>query len=325
MAYTKQKKGFWANLVEIAGLLLLVFLIRTFGFGLYQVPTGSMETTMLVGDRFFADKLSYVFRDPVQLEVVAFNEPPAFFNYSKNPFINFYQNYLGLLWGPSNWTKRVIGLPGDVIEGKIEDDKPVVYRNGVKLDEPYLNKLPLIYVWKEDPKEIIAELDRKFRPLRGKLTAEMIEKSIQQELNQYISQKTYDPGRPFDNQPYYDINPSRVERDQDGSIHLRWPTSSDRSKYDATMRTEGKNYWDGSDEFYVKLGADEYWMMGDNRKVSKDSRYFGPVQRSFIHGRILFRIWSIDSDENWWIWDLMKHPVDFWKRLRWSRFFQIIW
>ena len=43
-----------------------------------------------------------------------------------------------------------------------------------------------------------------------------------------------------------------------------------------------------------------------------------------IHGRIIFRIWSIDSDESWWIVDLIKYPIDFWKRVRWSRFFQII-
>ena len=49
------------SIKEIVTLLFVVFLIRTFGFGLYQVPTGSMETTMLVGERFFADKFTVLF------------------------------------------------------------------------------------------------------------------------------------------------------------------------------------------------------------------------------------------------------------------------
>ena len=86
-----------------------------------------------------------------------------------------------------------------------------------------------------------------------------------------------------------------------------------------------ENYWNGTDEFSVALGSDEYWAMGDNRKGSKDSRVFGPIKRDSIHGRILFRIWSVDSDESWWIWDLITHPIDFWKRVRWGRFFQWIY
>ena len=49
----RKKSGFIYEVQQIAFVLLVVFLIRTFVFGLYQVPTGSMETTMLVGERFF--------------------------------------------------------------------------------------------------------------------------------------------------------------------------------------------------------------------------------------------------------------------------------
>jgi len=56
---TKNKSIFWSSIAEFIALLMIIFLIRTIGFGLYQVPTGSMETTMLVGERFFADKFTY--------------------------------------------------------------------------------------------------------------------------------------------------------------------------------------------------------------------------------------------------------------------------
>ena len=80
------------------------------------------------------------------------------------------------------------------------------------------------------------------------------------------------------------------------------------------------------DIYDVHLGPNQYWMMGDNRQASSDSRDWGPLDANkiLIHGRIIFRIWSIDSDMSWWIVDLLKHPIDFWHRVRWSRFFQII-
>jgi signal peptidase I len=37
------------------------------------------------------------------------------------------------------------------------------------------------------------------------------------------------------------------------------------------------------------LAADEYWLMGDNRDESLDSRSFGPVKRPLIVGRVWVR------------------------------------
>ena len=49
------------NLKELAGLLLIVFVVRSFVFGLYQVPSPSMETTMCVNERFLAEKFTYLY------------------------------------------------------------------------------------------------------------------------------------------------------------------------------------------------------------------------------------------------------------------------
>ena len=54
--------------------------------------------------------------------------------------------------------------------------------------------------------------------------------------------------------------------------------------------------------------------MGDNRLGSGDSREWGVLDGKLIHGRIVFRLWSIDSQESWWFVDLLKHPIDFWTR-----------
>ncbi len=296
---SSSQSGFWMNVREIAFLLFIVFLIRTFGFGLYQVPTGSMETTMLVGERFFADKLTPYFSSVKRGEIIAFNDP--LFSYSKNKIGRLFQEYV---WGPSNWTKRVIGIPGDRIRGTIEDGKPVIYLNGKKLDEPYVNKYPLIRVWKIDPKDISAYL----------------KKGGSERIWDLICPKSFDPHLSLNKQPFYIIKEDRIVTDGEGRSVV-YPGTPIRPA-EEKEREVGQNYWSGSDEFYVELEEGQYWVMGDNRLGSKDSRWFGPLDGRLIHGRILYRIWSVDSDESWWIWDLIKHPIDFWRRVRWRRFFQ---
>lgn len=50
----------------------------------------------------------------------------------------------------------------------------------------------------------------------------------------------------------------------------------------------------GLTEEKIKLSAEEYFVMGDNRNASKDSRSFGPVNKSFITGKVLLRGWPFD-------------------------------
>jgi signal peptidase I len=44
----------------------------------------------------------------------------------------------------------------------------------------------------------------------------------------------------------------------------------------------------------VALGTDEYFLLGDNRTASKDSRAFGPVPKDRITGKVLLRAWPFD-------------------------------
>lgn len=297
-----KSNSWYSTFKETMVLLLIVFLIRTFGFGLYQVPTGSMETTMLIGERFFADKFSYLFSTPQRGDIIAFNDPT--FNYSDNAVVRMYQEYVGWpIWpfGPSNWTKRVIGIPGDHVKGVIEDDKPVVYLNGTKLIEPHVNKYPLLAVTKTDGNEITFQ--------------------------------SYDPSKSDKDQPFYRIDAedpyyprfdigvcSGVTVTKDNRL-IQEPGKPVVAHPLRSQRFLGKS-WTGSDEFDVTLGENQYWLMGDNRRGSIDSRFLGPIDGRLIHGKIKYRIWSINSDESWWIIDLIKHPIDFWSRMRWDRFFQ---
>lgn len=279
--WRSRPKSKLVDFIETAVIFLpLIFLIRTYFYGLYTVPTGSMETTMLVGESFFADKFTPLFSSLKHGDIISFNDPN--FDYSDNYLMNLFQRYV---WGPSNWTKRVIGIPGDHIEGKIENGKPVVYRNGQQLEEPYVNQFPLLAT---------------VRP------------------NGTLDWRTYDPAVSYDNQPFYRFNAYYV------NLAKKYLDLVDQSN----LRSPGQpNFYENNrnvDIYDVHLGPDEYWALGDNRRGSLDSRYWGPLKLSLIHGKIVFRLWSIDTQDSWMIVDLIKHPIDFWKRVRWHRFLQVV-
>jgi len=49
------------------------------------------------------------------------------------------------------------------------------------------------------------------------------------------------------------------------------------------------------DSWNFTLGPTQYWMMGDNRNESSDSRYWGPLDRSFFIGRPIVRLFPLSA------------------------------
>jgi signal peptidase I len=54
------------------------------------------------------------------------------------------------------------------------------------------------------------------------------------------------------------------------------------------------SYLDGSNYSGPAISTDSYFVIGDHRDGSNDSRLFGPVPRSYIHGNAVFVYWPVD-------------------------------
>ena len=62
-------------------------------------------------------------------------------------------------------------------------------------------------------------------------------------------------------------------------------------------RDAAKGY--GRDFPQVVLGEEQYYVLGDNRAFSKDSRYLGPISRDQLHGTVRLRWFSYDNGVRW--------------------------
>lgn len=217
----------WKTLREYAEALivalLLALFIRGFVVQAFKIPSESMLDTLLVGDHLLVTKFTYGIQWPFSTKVaVPMSDPKRgeiiVFRYPVDPDKDF--------------IKRVIGVPGDVVEIKAQQ----VFVNGQLQEEPYIRHTEPVAVPNPHMPEVNAEPDK-----------------------------------------YFDRNSFSWKRD--------WMPKT-------------------------TVPPGHYFVMGDNRDHSYDSRFWGFVSREAIRGRALVIYWS---------WDFTSGIV-----IRWDRLGQLV-
>lgn len=202
-------------------VILLVFLLRSFLFEPFRIPSGSMVPTLEIGDLILVNKYEYGIRLPVvNRKIIALGEPKRgdvmVFRFPLNPS----QDYI----------KRVVGLPGDRIE---YIDKQLTI-NGEKVPfkpvEPYYDADRMLYY------------------------SQFVEKLGERE-HRVIVTESMPPGL---GGGFPNTHPGACQYSGSGVV--------------------------------CKVPHGHYFMMGDNRDNSEDSRFWGFVPDENIVGRAFF-IW----------------------------------
>jgi signal peptidase I len=121
-------------IVTIVGAIAIVLAIKTWVVNPYRIPSSSMEPTLhcakpatgceaRFSDRVLANRFIYRFRDPKRGEIIVFETPPA---------------ARARCGAGGTFVKRLIGLPGEVLELRSQGGLSYVYIDGKKLSEPYV-------------------------------------------------------------------------------------------------------------------------------------------------------------------------------------------
>ncbi len=246
--------------------LTLSVIFKAFLVDAYQIPTGSMKDTLLVGDYIFVNKVAYSFSTPKTLPLIGIKIPwLTIINFSKpkrNDVIvfdhpGFFKNEDPYIH--SRLIKRIIGLPGDTV--LINNNE--VYINNVKLTYP--------------PNAIIDTtnlIEKKF-----------YDKNILSFGNEW-NKGNYGPVVV----PYkglkIKLSPKNIKY---------WKLLIDNELSKKAVREEGTviTIEDKPVETYT-IHDNYYFVLGDNRNNSVDSRFWGFVPSNFIIGKAEIIYWSFE-------------------------------
>jgi signal peptidase I len=209
-------------------VIIVVFMIRSFWVEPFKIPSGSMKPTLLVGDFILVNKYTYGIRLPVLNRKIVEINPVArgdvvVFRYPVDPSVDY--------------IKRVVGLPGDVVEFRnkrlaINGTPVAVQASGFYTDaEENYTRLP----------------------------------QFMEKLGDHNHRMMVVPA-----QPVVDLAQVRQFAHRE----------------DCEYNDEG---------FRCKVPAGHYFMMGDNRDRSSDSRYWGFVPDDHVKGRA-FLVWMNFGD-----------------------------
>lgn len=326
--------GLWARVVGVA--LVAAVVLRVLVAEAYRIPTSSMERTLRAGDFVLVSKLHYGPRTPVTLGLpftdryldVAWPSVrlPGFSRVRRGDVVVF---NLPTEPGPVDrrtpFVKRVVGLPGDTVEivgkevrvnGEAVAEAPGVQQLWVVATEPGVPLAPEAFraLGAPAPFERAGEGEWLVRltPAQADTVATWPAVRAMRPLVAERPEPLFPFGR---TQTLDDYGPVVVPRKGE-AVRLdgaTWPTLHDviaRHEGHAARRfADGRYEIDGALTDAYTVGQDYYFVLGDNRDDSSDSRRWGFVPRDHLIGKAVLVYFSWDPEEGLVRWDRLLTPV----------------
>lgn len=343
----------WTDALVFA--LVVATLVRWFFFEPFTIPTPSMEKSLLVGDFLFVSKLHYgartpktVLQVPLTHQKIWFTEIPSYLTWIQLPqfrlpgFSEVKKGDCVVFNWPAdttyptdlktNYIKRCVGGPGDIIEIK----NTQVYINGAAQQNPEMLQFKYFV---ETGQEILPRFFKEaditeyaFDVSRGGYEMLTTPARAQKFLSDGVAKKVVLESMPagFGNPMIYAYNPAQPwNEDNFGPLLIpkegmslpmnednirKYKTVIERYEENENVRVEnGKLSIDGKVVENYTFKQNYYWMMGDNRHNSLDSRFWGFVPADHVVGKA-WMIWlSVDQDNSAFV-----------DGIRWRRLFNII-
>lgn len=243
--------------------LIAAFLLKLLVIEAFRIPSPSMERTLLVGDFILVNKLAYGIRSPLRIPFTGIELPrlvvPPWVRVRRGDVLVFEFPGTAEEIEPEkrvSFVKRCVGLPGDIVE--IREGR--VFVNGMALGSPRTGMGT-------------GDLHSAWRP----------------------SANFYPPGSMYSNIQY---GPLRVPRKGDtieitGRTIEQWRVFLEREGYRIDRRFDAVLV-DGQPASRVIVRKDYYFVLGDNRDNSLDSRFWGFVPDDNVVGEALAIYWSWD-------------------------------
>lgn len=322
----KKKSAFreWTDALVFA--LVVMLIVRTLIFDLFRIPTPSMEKTLLVGDYLFVSKLHYGTRTPMtigipftQIYLKGIDLPstrlPGFTEVKRGDAIVFnYPPEEKPIDRKMHYIKRVVGLPGETIQVR----NKAVLADSTEL--PLLETMQQIYVvHKKDRMYRLSEARlmelgvSEIQPMQNDPAAlqivatpgaakeiaswpwiERVEPHIAPQ-NAGYGAYLFPGGRDYTPDNYGPLTiPKKgmtVELTEESWPVYR-PVIQRYEGHTARQLADGRFEIDGEIRDTYTFEQDYYFVMGDNRDNSEDSRFWGFVPMDHIVGKALLVYFS---------------------------------
>ena len=342
----KSKLREWTDALLFAVIVMLI--VRTLFFDLFRIPTPSMENNLLIGDYLFVSKLHYGTRTPVTLGVpftqiylkgleLPWTRIPGFSEVQRGDAIVF--NWPAELDKPidrkMHYIKRVVGLPGETLDIR----EKVVHINGAAM--PIREGMQQHwYVYKKDQRVRLSRarlrtlgiknVDATANPSIERIlaTAEAVEQVRQwpyiDRVEPSIARSDggygaymYPPDRDYTPDNYGPVTIPQAGK-QVTLTPATWavyePIISRYEGHTTRTRADGVFEIDGQQATTYTFAQDYFFVMGDNRDNSEDSRFWGFVPMDHVVGKAVLIYFSWDSEER----------PRFFGQIRFDRLFNLI-